>query len=197
MKNLVVLAGANGSGKSSAVESIYKLMEQIGERHLLYLCSDDVCKQILLKDPTIPLPEAQVKAWQFVNGKKYDLLDSKESFIIETVFSHPSHLDFIKKAKECGYTVFFYYISTDSPDINVQRVRKRISQGGHAVDEDKIVSRYYRSLKLVKPALSLVDEAYIIDNSIDDSDTTLCAVYKAGHLEILDKLHRWVLDSLK
>lgn len=87
------------------------------------------------------------------------------TFTIETVMSHESKLDFMRAAKEKGFKVYLYYVSTSSPEINVGRVATRVQKGGHNVPLDKIRSRYYRSLGQLRNAILLSDRAYIFDNS--------------------------------
>ena len=79
--------------------------------------------------------------------------------------SHPSKLEFMRKAREKGFRIYLYYVSTSSPEINVGRVATRVQRGGHDVPEDKIRSRYYRSLEQLHKAILLSDRAYIFDNS--------------------------------
>lgn len=54
-------------------------------------------------------------------------------FRVETVFSHRSNLDLMRKAKKKGYKVYFYFVSTESPEINKFRVNYRVTQDGHNV----------------------------------------------------------------
>lgn len=95
------------------------------------------------------------------------LLESKKeiTYTVETVMSHPSKLEFMRKAREKGFRIYLYYVSTSSPEINVGRVATRVQRGGHDVPEDKIRSRYYRSLEQLHKAILLSDRAYIFDNS--------------------------------
>jgi len=79
--------------------------------------------------------------------------------------SHPSKLDFIKKAKANGYKVYLYFVSLENPIMNVERVNARVQLGGHDVPEDKIISRYERTMDLLLDAIRLVDRAYFFDNS--------------------------------
>lgn len=93
------------------------------------------------------------------------LVRSKKSFSFETVMSSPDKIEFLQSAKEQGYRNYLYYVATEHPDINISRVRNRVSMGGHAVPEDKIVSRYKRSLDLLMQAVQFTHRAYIFDNS--------------------------------
>lgn len=93
------------------------------------------------------------------------LLNSEAKFSFETVFSHRSKIDIIKTAQEQGYKVYLYFVSTNSPEINKARVKQRVANGGHDVPEDKIVSRYFRSLNLMFDASQFCYRAYFFDNS--------------------------------
>jgi len=64
-----------------------------------------------------------------------------------------------------GYRTYLYFVATEDADINVSRVKYRVKVGGHPVAEDKIRSRYVRSLELLPQAVTYADRAYIFDNS--------------------------------
>ncbi|MCA6363091.1 MAG: zeta toxin family protein [Bacteroidetes bacterium] len=93
------------------------------------------------------------------------LLQQNKSIAFETVMSHPSKIDWMRKAQTMGYRVYLYYVTTDSVKIQKDRVRLRVLQNGHSVDEDKIESRYYRSLALLSDAMAVSTRAWLLDNS--------------------------------
>ncbi len=109
-------------------------------------------------------------------------LEKKISF--ETVFSHASKLDFMRKASHMGYKIYLYFVSTESPIINASRIKEvRTKQGGHDVPEEKIYSRYQRSLELLYEAAELAYQAYFFDNSHIDSGYEPFAHFKVFHGE--------------
>lgn len=110
------------------------------------------------------------------------LLEVSDKFTVETVMSHPSKLDFISQAKEKGFKVYLYFVSLVDPALNIHRVKTRVLAGGHDVDPDRIEQRYYRTMDNLLPALRLVDEAYLFDNS--SSEAKMFAVKKDRVLEI-------------
>ena len=97
------------------------------------------------------------------------LLKRGKPFSFETVFSHESKLEVMKEAKSLGYRVYYYYLTTDDPDLNINRVKIRVAQNGHPVPDDKIIDRYYKSLELLFDAVKLSDRAYLFDTSGDYS----------------------------
>ena len=93
------------------------------------------------------------------------LLEQRIQFSFETVFSHESNLAFMQRARDAGFKVYLYFIATNSPEINIDRVRIRVDAGGHNVPKDKIIERYGRSLKNLLPAIDLCYHAFVFDNS--------------------------------
>lgn len=97
----------------------------------------------------------------FVNA---DVIAAREPFIAETVFSHPSKLDLIGRARAAGYSVALHVLLTPE-DLAVHRVEHRVAAGGHPVPEDKIRGRYARLWPLVAAGIVAADTAHVYDNS--------------------------------
>lgn len=98
----------------------------------------------------------------FIRNK---LINSKQSFSFETVFSHPSKLDLIDLAHRNNYKVYLYFIGTETPIMNLERVKDRIKKGGHAVEGDKVEKRYFLTMNLLSQMIKKADETYLWDNS--------------------------------
>jgi predicted ABC-type ATPase len=107
------------------------------------------------------------------------LIAKGEKFSFETVFSHESKIEIIKKAKEEGYKVYLYFVSTEGYEINVYRVKVvRVGKNGHDVDENKIRDRYFRSMELMYEAAQHCYQAYFFDNSTNGGPHTMFAHFK-------------------
>lgn len=87
---------------------------------------------------------------------------------METVFSHPSKLDFLSRAVELGYRIYLYFVATDSCELNVARVEQRVAAGGHDVPREKIIARYSRCLDNFYESLRFAYRAYFWDNSTQE-----------------------------
>lgn len=142
--------------------------------------------QIRLKDKTQAERIAQIIA-DFLRRK---LLELKQRFSFETVFSHEGKLDIMRQAKQAGYKVYLYFVSTESPDINKFRVEARTKQGGHDVPKDKIEKRYYRSMDLLYEACQVAYQVFFFDNSVDGKDSVMFA-----HFKLIREKKKW--DSMK
>lgn len=111
---------------------------------------------------------------------RHKLLEANLSFSFETVMSDSRKINFLRKAKELGYSIYLYYFCTVDPDINKNRVNIRVEEKGHNVPPEKIQERYYRSLENLKDAILLSKRAYLFDNSSDKYDKILIAEITNG-----------------
>ncbi|MBS1703697.1 MAG: zeta toxin family protein [Armatimonadetes bacterium] len=111
---------------------------------------------------------------------RHALLRAGVSFSFETVMSHRDKVEFLCTAYASGYRTYLYYVATDDPEINVSRVQNRVRQGGHDVPEEKIRTRYVRSLDLLLDAIKCTSRAYIFDNSSGPGDHFLIAEITDG-----------------
>ncbi len=91
-----------------------------------------------------------------------------ESFCMETVFSDPAgeKVAFLREAMDAGYRVLLLFIGLASPELSQARVIERVAQGGHDVSDEKLFSRFPRTLSnLAALAARFVDETRLYDNS--------------------------------
>lgn len=146
---IIVFAGPNGSGKSTFTE----VLRPVGTD---YINADEIKKNLKCTD---------LEAAQIAERQREQHLASGQDFCFETVMSTDRNLKLLQRARGQGYFVRCYYILTADPLINVYRVRNRVLSGGHDVPEEKIISRYYKALALVKNTVAVSDICHIYDNS--------------------------------
>lgn len=79
-------------------------------------------------------------------------------------------VDYIIRAKEAGFFIRLFFVSTESPTINAKRVANRVLNGGHDVPIPKIISRYDKSIANCIAIAPYVDRLYVYDNSIEDAE---------------------------
>ena len=127
---------------------------------------------------------------------RHKLIEHSKSFTFETVMSFTDKVEFLRKAQSRGYRTYLYYVATEDPVINISRVRYRVKMGGHSVPEDKIVSRYQRSLDLLIEAIQFTNRAYIFDNSTHEH--IWLAEITNGHLLEMktDQVPAWLKKAL-
>ena len=174
-KQLWVLAGGNGAGKSTFYNTQLKPLD------LPFINAD-----ILAKELYPDAPEAHsYDAAKIAEKMRLTLLQEGRSFCFETVFSHPSKIDFIATAKALGYNIVLVFIHLETVDLNQARVAQRVSEGGHNVPADKVINRIPRLLDNIKVALPLCDNVYLLDNSRMDSPFQQVATIRGQQLTLI------------
>ncbi len=145
---ILVFAGPNGSGKST----ITKGLPICGT----YVNADDIKRISQCTD---------LEAAQEAELLRQKLLEAHMDFTFETVLSTDRNLNLLRQAKEQGYEIHVVFVLTNNPRINIERVKLRVKAGGHDVPEEKIVSRYEKSLKNISQLVRISDHTRIVDNS--------------------------------
>ena len=186
-KQLWLLTGGNGAGKST----FYRLFLETKGIHCVN--ADLIAKKINPKNPEQVSYEAASLAMRLLE----ELLYKGTSFCYETVFSHPSKIDLVAKAKALGYEIILVYIHLDTPALNEARVSQRVAVGGHSVPADKIRSRIPRTMKNIATVLPLVNEARLLNNSFLESYFHQVAIVRQGRRAmVMDPLPRWAEEIL-
>jgi predicted ABC-type ATPase len=133
---LTVVAGPNGSGKST-VTSQLRLHDRMP-----VLDPDAIARIANASDPS----RAAIAAGREVLSQWRQFIELRVSFAIETTLAGIGPIERIRQARIAGYGVRVYYVAIDTPELNVERVRRRVLQGGHGIPERDIRRRYDRSL---------------------------------------------------
>ena len=134
---LDILAGANGSGKST----ISKVL--LPAEGIVYVNPDDIARELNPENPVA----VQIQAGKETLKRIDALLGRGDSFAIESTLSGLGYLSVIKHAKALGYDVFICYTFVDSPEVCIARIEGRVKKGGHFVPPKDVRRRYYRSKK--------------------------------------------------
>jgi predicted ABC-type ATPase len=164
---LVALAGSNGAGKTTFYHAH---LQAAGLR----LINADILALELEVDAYTAAKMARVL------GRR--LIEQRESFVFETVFSDPvgDKLAFLEHAIAAGYQVVPCFIGLAGPETSEQRVAMRVSQGGHDVPTEKLVTRFPRTLANLKAAIQVLPYVLIFDNEDLKHPYRRVAVYENG-----------------
>jgi predicted ABC-type ATPase/S-adenosylmethionine/arginine decarboxylase-like enzyme len=158
---LIVIAGPNGSGKTSLTQFLQRQGYDFGE----YINPDDIAK-----DLTGTNAERVRRAQALADERRKAAISAGRSFSFETVFSHPSKLDDLEAAHAAGFDVILFFVAVDDPNVNIERVRTRVALGGHDVPEDRIAPRYARTMALLIEMVKRADRSVIFDNTVQSND---------------------------
>ncbi|MCG7757244.1 MAG: AAA family ATPase [Nitrosomonas sp.] len=186
-KQLWLLAGGNGAGKSTFYRT------RLAPSGLSFVNADIIAKLLYPQ-----APEAHsYRAAKLAEHMRLQLLRESRSFCFETVFSHPSKIDFVAQAKSLGYEIVLVFIHLCDPALNQARIAQRVSEGGHHVPADKVISRIPRTLSFVKKTLPLCDHVYILDNSRADNPFQQLAAIRNSRITFRhDVMPDWCQEML-
>lgn len=135
MKQMFVLAGANGSGKSTIAKV---LLPTVG---IVHVNPDDIARELN------PLDFASVKiaAGRETLRRVDELMTRGASFAIETTLSGLAYVKMIERARQLDYEIILAYVYVDSSDVCIARIASRVKNGGHSVPDADVRRRYVRS----------------------------------------------------
>ncbi|MBI3224907.1 MAG: zeta toxin family protein [Mycolicibacterium cosmeticum] len=156
MKRLDLVVGPNGAGKSTFIElTLAPLLPGSA-----FVNADEIAKRRWPADPAAH----SYAAARIAADTRASLIARGDSFIAETVFSHPSKLDLLGTAAAAGYVVALHILIIPE-ELSVHRVRLRVAAGGHSVPEEKIRERHRRLWALVARAARIAESTTVYDNS--------------------------------
>jgi predicted ABC-type ATPase len=186
---LLVIAGPNGSGKTSVTD---KLLRHEWVAGCAYINPDNIARD---RFGDWNSAENVMKAAQYATQLREDCIANSQSLIFETVLSTAEKVSYIERAKKNGYFVRLFFIGTCHPSVNVARIASRVMEGGHDVPISKIISRYTKSIANCVKSASIVDRLYVFDNSVDNSFPKL--LFRAGSGKLIKnymEINDWAKD---
>ncbi len=154
---LIIFAGANGSGKTTAANALLP-KRRIKE----FVNADEIARGL---SPLNPVGQAMA-AGRLVIKRTREMIAKKESFAIETTLAGNTLVQSIQMAKKAGYEIEMHYIFCADINVNIQRVKTRVRQGGHDVPAQDVRRRYWRSLQnYIRVYFNLCDKISVYDTT--------------------------------
>jgi predicted ABC-type ATPase len=157
-KNLYIISGCNGAGKTTASYTILPEILDCKE----FVNADEIAKGLSPFQPE----KASFEAGRIMLNRIDELFQKEVDFAFETTLSAKSYISIVKKAQSQGYFVTLIFFWLNSVELAKQRVKVRVNEGGHNIPEDVIERRYIRGIKnLFEIYLKNCDNVMLFDNS--------------------------------
>ena len=183
IKRLRVLAGPNGSGKTS----VYRELRD--KFHWgVFVNADEIAKGLSPFNPE----GVAIEAGRLMLQRIDFLLEGNESFSIETTLSTRSYINLIDKAHAKGFEVSLLFFWLTSPELAVRRVAQRVREGGHNIPIDTICRRYQLGIdNLFKLYMDRVDYWMVVDNA-QNPRVIVADSTEIFNMEIFSKIKEYV-----
>lgn len=164
---VVALAGSNGAGKSTFFHA------HLADAGLRFVNADDLAAEMDL---------GAYEAADLAAAIRASLIEQGESFVFETVLSDPAGAKVaeLEEARRQGADVVLIFIRIDSSETSKQRVSMRVAQGGHDVPDEKLETRFDRTLANLERAIRSLRLVVILDNNDLNRPYRLEAIYQNG-----------------
>ncbi|MBR2196129.1 MAG: zeta toxin family protein [Salinivirgaceae bacterium] len=173
---LIVVAGPNGSGKTSVTS---RILHHEWLENSVYINPDIVAQE---RFGDWNSEDAVLKSIKYCEEWREKCLLEKKSLIFETVLSADDKINYIERAMAAGFFVRLFFVCTASPAINASRIATRVMNGGHDVPISKIISRYQKSISNCRYIAKKVNRAYLYDNTAENTEATLLIRFADGNV---------------
>lgn len=157
-KNLYIISGCNGAGKTTASYTV--LPEILDCRE--FVNADEIARGL----SPFNSESLAIEAGRLMLKRIEELLEKEETFSIETTLATKSYINLVRRAQAKGYSVKVLFFWLNSPELALQRVAERVAKGGHNIPEPVIRRRYVAGIRnFFRLFMSEVDYWDIYDNS--------------------------------
>lgn len=163
---LWIVAGPNGSGKSS----LYNRTDIEGWGGSVWIINPDLLTAKIVESENLALEAANLAAVQRIQKWLEASVDAYQTIGVETVLSSPKYQRLVMTAQSRGFEVRMIYVVLTSAELQLERIKERVSSGGHDVPEEKVWARRARSFQQLAWFTQRVDQLLIFDNSIGEPD---------------------------
>lgn len=188
---LWIIAGANGSGKSTA----YSHASVDAPAGSIWIINPDLLAARIAAHESLPLnPDANIAAVTRIEAWLYASIAAHQTVGVETVLATDKYRRLVETAHTQGFSVRLIYVFLTSADLNVARVRRRVSEGGHDVAEASIRDRRRRSFEQLAWFFEHADHVEIYDNS--GAEPRLVATKAGDNLTVYGSLIEELLAPL-
>lgn len=158
-KNLYIIGGCNGAGKTTASYTILPEILECKE----FVNADEIARGLSPFNPN----STAIDAGKLMLKRIRELLGRGESFAIETTLATRSYVNLVRQAQAVGYVVTLVFFWLRTPELALQRIAERVKSGGHDIPVTTARRRYISGISnLFNIFVPEIDFWMLYDNSV-------------------------------
>jgi len=175
MKRLFIIAGANGSGKSTIAKVL------LPTEGIVYVNPDDIARELNPGD----LLAVRIAAGREALKRIDTLMDRGESFAIESTLSGNAYVATLERARSLGYETTIVYTFVDSAEACIARIAARVKSGGHPVPDEDVRRRYLRSKRNFMNAYAPLADHWMIFYNGENAPVLVAQQNRGSEIDVL------------
>ena len=180
MPHLIIIAGSNGAGKSTAAPALLKDALHVDN----FVNADVIAQGLCAYQPE----KAAIQAGRIMLDRIHTLAEEKVNFAFETTLASRTFAMWIPKLQKQGYQFHLIFLWLKNVELAIFRVNERVKSGGHSVPESTIRRRYAAGLKNFFNLYSPLAESWqFYDNSNAENLSLIASQIKQNNPIIKDK----------
>ena len=154
---LAVVIGANGAGKTTWARANRDLLPSP------FYNADSIAEGLGDANSV----ELQIRARALVDREIAERLANGDDFGFESTWSGASRPAIVRDAANRGYYTRAVFLGTNAPEINIERVRRRVLEGGHDIPENEIRRRWNQAFENLLGMWEVIETIHVMDSSRD------------------------------
>ena len=185
-KNLYIIGGCNGAGKTTASYTILPEILDCKE----FVNADEIARGLSPFNPN----NMTIEAGKLMLKRIKELLGRDESFAIETTLATRSYVNLVHQAQAKGYKVTLVFFWLHTPELALQRIAERVKNGGHDIPNTTARRRYIAGINNLFNLYAPEVDCWMI---YDNSDNPRIAVAQGGRFATTEVLNESLFTKIK
>jgi predicted ABC-type ATPase len=180
---VILIGGPNGAGKTTLSRAV--VSESLGVAE--FVNADVIAQGLSGFDPE----RAAMQAGRVMLTRLRELAAARASFAFESTLASRTFAPWLAGLVAGGYDFNLVFVWLSSPALAVERMKLRVSKGGHFVPPDTVRRRYRRAIaNFVTLYMPLATRWAVYDNSAT-GDPKLVAFMDAGKPAVVAAARPW------
>lgn len=171
--NLYIIAGPNGSGKTTFAKEFLPQYVKCPN----FINADLIAQGLSPFSPEI----VAIRAGRILLEQIQEYSKKKMDFAFETTLSGKIYESLFKRLQKEGYLLHLFFLWIPSDFLALARIKERVAKGGHNIPSKDVHRRFFRSIHNFLNIYSLLADTW----SLFDNSERPCLIAKKEHDRVI------------